>query len=444
MKIKLKLFVITLSLSVLGIGFFSENELHAQSPRLQNKIDSLRADIEKIRGKKFKHSVKVENQSMADFEKYLERTLRMQFSETLIENYGRIVKKLGLYRGPDITDFLSLAKMVLQSQAAAYYDPDMNTFYMVMQDLPQQMLDAVYVHELYHGFQDQYFNLDEYVMSQQSKKLNDDQLLARQAVVEGEATYIMTLWTMQNLFGMIPEPAALKMAIQAQAQMDVTKLLEMLKSGTVPQSADMKKAVESMDDIPPFMVETLVGAYLKGMAFIFEIEQEGWQKVAELYQSKPPLSSEQILHPQKWLQQEKPFVFDWPAFENGDLFHDWNLLEENVIGELQWRIIFNEHGLTEIARDAAAGWNGDIFAILENKNSAELLLLIHTSWDTVDDAEEFELNYRELLQVKYPDGAENTAIERIDKDVLIIEGGDLGKQSGFLSFMKKINKDYNE
>ena len=86
-----------------------------------------------------------------------------------------------------------MTKAVMQSQVAAYYDPESDAFYVVTQDLSEQMLGGLYAHELYHGLQDQHYNLDEYILSQTGGKLNDDELLARQAVVEGEATYIMTL-----------------------------------------------------------------------------------------------------------------------------------------------------------------------------------------------------------------------------------------------------------
>ena len=132
---------------------------------IQSKIDSIQVEIEKIRGAKFKHPVKVTNQSLADFGEYLDKMLEKQFSDNLGKNYGKVVRKLGLYRGPEIKDFKSLAKTVMQSQAAAYYDPATNTFYVVMQDLPESALGSVYAHELYHGFQDQHHNLDDYLLS---------------------------------------------------------------------------------------------------------------------------------------------------------------------------------------------------------------------------------------------------------------------------------------
>lgn len=407
---------------------------------IQNTIDSIQVEIEKIRGAKFKHSVKVAHQSLEDFGKYLDKMLDKQFSENMDKNYGKVVRKLGLYRGPEIKDFKSLAKTVMQSQAAAYYDPASNTFYVVMQDLPKSTLGSIYAHELYHGFQDQYHNLDEYLLSPGQGRLNDDEVLARQAVVEGEATYLMMLWTLKTQFGSIPAPGMLDMAIKMQAELDVKTMLQMLKSSVVPlaQSGNMEKAIKAMDDIPPFMIETMVGTYLKGMGFVFEIQKQGWQKVSELYKN-PPVSSEQILHPEKWLTNEFPFKFEWPSFAQ-KLFSDWKLLESNTVGEIQWRIIFSEHGMSEDGLTAAEGWNGDSFAVFEHKKNSELLLLICSSWDTEKEAKEFKAAYEKLLIVKYPEGNETIKIQSNANDILIIEGGNKNNIAMLLEFMQQAKK----
>ncbi|MFQ6113165.1 MAG: hypothetical protein ACE5NG_03640 [bacterium] len=416
--------------------------LFGQTPaELHQKVDEIRKGIVEIRGLKFKRPVRVRNQSLEEFGKYLDALIEKQMPEKRLQHYGKVVKMLGLYRGPELRDFKKLAKMLMQSQAAAYYDPATETFYVVMQQLPEQLLNSVYVHEIYHGLQDQYFDLENYLLSQTLGELNDDELLARQAVVEGEATYVMTLWTMKNLFGSVPDQSILQMTINMQAHMDVATILKMLKSGAIPQfqQRDMNEAVKAMDKIPRFLIETLMGAYLKGMGFIFEVQKHGWEKVQKLY-TTPAVSTEQILHPEKWLADEKPYKFEWPAFNNEKLFADWELLEANTIGEIQWRIIFAEHELAQIGNAASAGWNGDLYAVLEKKNGNDLLLLLYTSWDSETDAQEFYSAYQKLLAAKYPDDTYNRKVEMKDKDVLIVEGAEESTLDGVFDFIKKVKK----
>ena len=61
--------------------------------------------------------------------------------------------------------------------------------------------------------------------------MNDDEVPTRQPVVEGEATYIMTLWSMQKILGMVPDREILKMSIYLQEQMNTEMMIAMLKSG---------------------------------------------------------------------------------------------------------------------------------------------------------------------------------------------------------------------
>lgn len=416
-------------------------EIPAQTTDLCAQIDSIQIELESIRGLNFKHPVPCQPQPLADFKAYMDSVLNKQMPDRLIKNYGKIVKKLGLYRGPEIEDFRAMAKMVMQSQAAAYYDPGKKTFFVLMQNLPSSMLTAVYAHELYHGLQDQHFDLQKYVLDQFGGRLNDDAILARQAVVEGEATYIMTLWTLKKMFGMIPPPSMLEMSIAMQAQMDVQTIRQMLKSGgdSLMAQSEMKKAVAAMDSIPPFLLETLIGAYLKGMAFIFEIQKQGWEKIKELY-SQPPAASEHILHPEKWLSNEQPFQLSWPDFEMEPVLQNWELLEANTVGEIQWQIIFSEYGMAETGKMAAAGWDGDVFAVLENRATQQLLLLVYSSWDSPEDAQEFHAAYQELLREKYKDAETTTDVRVQDRDVLIIEGAGESDLIPLRSFMEKAGK----
>jgi hypothetical protein len=408
----------------------------SEDPEVAKRVEKIRKEIEEIRGAKFKSPVRVSNQSLQDFSGYVEQQLGKQFSDELNQNYGKVVRMLGLYRGPEIEDFKAMAKGLMQSQAAAYYDPEKHTFFVVMQNLPEMTMNTIYAHELYHGFQDQHYDLDGFFLSQVDA-LNDDELLARQAVVEGEATYLMSLWSLKTLMGSIPEGQMLDMTISMQSNMDAATLATMMKSGMIDKEkmGDMEKALEAMDDVPPFMIELMLGSYMKGQGFVHQIRKQGWEKVAELY-ATPPVSSEQILHPEKWISNERPEKIDWPPFERDDFFDNWTLLEGNTLGEIQLRQIFTEHELTEAGKDAAAGWNGDRYAVLKRKDSDDLLLLLQSAWDTDQDAEEFAAAYRKLLEVKYQDmPAVAVTVELNGKSVLIVEGATPGEHRALINFI---------
>lgn len=411
--------------------------------------DFIRDQVAAIRGLRFKDAIRVQNQSIEDFDVYLERELRRQLPEGKAEAYGKIVKKLGLHRGPVIEDFIEMTKMVMKSQAAAYYDPETATFYVLMNDMPEIMIGGIYAHELYHGLQDQYFDLDRFILSQSGEgaTLNDDELLARQAVVEGEATYVMTIWTLTEMFGTLPDHNTMRMAVDAQTNLDVNILREMVRSGALESflgsSKDLEKAVKAMDDIPAFMLETLVGAYLKGQAFVMQVQMKGWEEVEALFDD-PPMSTEQILHPEKYFAREYPFRMNWNDIDEAKVLRDWKLLDQNTLGEIQMSIVFAEHNMRNSAKSAAAGWDGDRYAVFERPESAELMLLLYTSWDDEAEAAEFARAYEQLLAVKYPNGEAEAEVRMQGRDVLIAEapaGTDLDK---LFVYMRTIEKEKRE
>ncbi len=185
-----------------------------------------------------------------------------------------------------------------------------------------------------------------------------------------------------------------------------------------------------MDKIPPFILETLVGNYLKGAAFVFAVQGQGWPAVEKLYKEYPPQSTEQILHPEKWLAREAVTRFKWPDFGKERALRDWELIDEDVIGEIQWRIIFKVNGEQAAGAEAAAGgWNGDRYAVFKRKGAEDTLLLLRTSWDSEAEATQFVEAYRRALAVKYQGAEEAVSIEQQGAEVFIVEGGrkdDLG------------------
>ena len=291
-------------------------------------------------------------------------------------------------------------------------------------------MDGVLAHELCHGLQDQHFDLDQFLRAQ-INTLNSDEILARRAVGEGEATYIQTIWTLKNLIGQMPEQELLQRVIDTQMQLDIQTLREEMKKVALLQD-DSQAVIETIDTLPGFMILQQAAAYVFGLNFVHHIQKQGWEKVDRLY-ANPPVSTEQILHPSKWLSGETPDRLTWPPFQGEAIFDNWDLLDEDTLGELTWRIIFSEFDMKVRGESAADGWNGGRYAVFRSQDGQALLFLLYTSWDTEDDADEFAETYRELLTVKYPSGDTPNAISRHGRDVLILESDLNGEHYAFLT-----------
>jgi hypothetical protein len=413
-------------------------------PDLQAITLKLQQDVAELRGLAFRHSVPAEMQSQEDFAKYMDERMRESLPEALNANYGAIVKRLGLYRGP-LSNLKDVAKMVMGSQLAAYYDPKSQRFYVLLPNMPEMLRNMTYAHELYHGLQDQYFDLQKYMpmkADQSGPALDSDEMSARQAVVEGDASYIMTLWMVKQMAHETPSRDMLKPVIAMQSQMDMNQLKAMMKLPNVAETlgTDTANALDASDKIPSFIMESMLGVYLKGMNFVFSVQEQGWSEVEKLYTDYPPQSTEQILHPEKWRSREAPSRIEFPSFERVKVLDGWELLNSDVVGEFGWRIIFKEQGLASDAEAAAAGWDGDRYAVFKREDSEETMMIVRTSWDSKAQAGEFAEDYRRLLEKKYADTHEPFRLVQKGADVFIVEGGDAKDLNALLKLVQKSKK----
>jgi hypothetical protein len=392
----------------------------------QALVLKLQDEVSQLRGLPFKTQVNSATQTPEGFGAYLDEQIGEEVPEILNKHYGAIVKRLGLYRGK-LDNFGDTAKAVLGSQAAAYYDPRTQTFYMLMQDAPELVKQTVFSHEIYHGLQDQYFGLEKYLpmKGREAALMDSDQAMARQAVVEGEATYIMSMYMVKAMAHAEPTRDIMTPIVLMQSQMDLERIKAMMK---LPEATKMlgnsiDDALDASEDIPPFIMESMMGVYMKGLGFVFAVQEKGWSEVEKLYTDYPPQSTEQILHPEKWSAHEAPSRIRFASLDKVAALKDWELLDSDVLGEFRWRVIFKEQGLGAEAETAAAGWDGDRYAVFKRKDADATLLLLSTSWDSAAQAEEFAAAYGRLLARKYADAPEPTRVVQKKENVYIVEGG---------------------
>ncbi len=114
-----------LTLSLLGaVATVGAQDLGAllQTPPpedLQAYAEQIQAEVAAIRGLDFNRPINVQNQSFEEFGQYLDKQLAEEIPPEIADNFDAIVRKLGLYRGPEIVDMRATMKLMMQSQAAA-------------------------------------------------------------------------------------------------------------------------------------------------------------------------------------------------------------------------------------------------------------------------------------------------------------------------------------
>ena len=160
------------------------------------------------------------------------------------------------------------------------------------------------------------------------------------------------------------------------------------------------------------MVRDVNFARTAGLAFVQALYQRGgWARVNSAYDD-PPQSTEQILHPEKYLANEQPIELAAVPLTD-TLGTDWRLIADDVLGEWRTDLLLSANAderlriPAEAARSAARGWGGDRVQVYYNAKTSETVLAVAWTWDSVADAREFKLALSAYLDLRF-DGAKTS------------------------------------
>jgi hypothetical protein len=277
----------------------------------------------------------------------------------LVAANEKLEKALGLL--PPNASLKDLDVQLLSSQVAGLYDPDTKTMDVISKTgLLGPVEQISYAHEFDHALQDQNFGLKKLGLDDTS---NSDRALARLSLPEGDATLLMTLWAETNL-----TPA---------------QLLQLAQEANDPTQTAILNAM------PEDLKQTLLFPYEAGLNWVAGLHSAGgWLAVNAAY-ARPPDSTEQILHPDKWASHEAPIPVTIPADLPARLGAGWTMTLTDTLGELQFRIWLEQVGKlsASLAEPAAAGWGGDRIALVEKGSTFGIAII--TKWDSGADAVEF-------------------------------------------------------
>jgi hypothetical protein len=369
-------------------------KLLAEGDRLADKAEYTEALLrykgayEKIlpglRGLTFKNPVAPQFMERKDLREHMAKLFREEMTEEDIALADASLKVFGFVPAKFKTEELVLR--LYAEEVAGFYDPKRKEIFLIKEtEKPQkpglfarllgatggfdkEEQKATLAHEMAHALADQHFDLDK---MQRAVEDDDDQSLALQALIEGEATLVMMI-DMQRTEGddgkemLKASPEAMDFSIG-------------LMKGFLPFASG-----KTFRNAPPIFQETMLFGYLKGLVFLLHLTNDDeWDAVNRAFRS-PPLSTEQILHPEKYLRDvDVPVAIDLPKF--GALAAGgWKELGQNVLGELQISILLRRHW----GRQAAAGWDGDRFAVFDGPDE-RLGVVWFTTWDSETDAIEF-------------------------------------------------------
>ncbi len=220
---------------------------------------------------------------------------------------------------------------------------------------------ATLAHELQHALQHQHFPKPE--------ARGADAWLAYDALVEGDATATATVFQAGEI-GVAPERL-------------IRHLRYALESPPEPGVRGPRDVVEAWKAAPEAYRRLVAFPYREGLAFVLDLYRTGGFDLVNRAFSSPPASSEQILHPAKYLAGEQP-----REFASLDVPSGFKGLARTTLGELKILLMLSPCVGEASARAAAEGWDGDHAFILGNET--ELVNAWVSAWDTEADAAEVE------------------------------------------------------
>jgi hypothetical protein len=246
-------------------------------------------------------------------------------------------------------------------QVLGYYDQHKGDLFVL--NIGQQLsplAEQTLAHEYTHALQDQRYNLSKLLPD---KSTDDDRDLGVRSVVEGDAFISGFVWAQTYL-----------------SPQDYQKMLDAIQNA--PSSI--------LDSAPKYIRDSLDFPYDQGVQFVIALGiLKGYGPIDKALQD-PPVSSEQIMHPEKYTSTPrdlpKPVALT-PLTDT--LGTGWTMPENGTLGEFDLQEMLEQTSLGKTQADnAAAGWGGGVYNYYENGDKH--LVVFNTVWDTRKDADEFE------------------------------------------------------
>lgn len=364
-----------------------------------DSLASIEARVQEIRGLELHDPLQVTTITQQEYQAQTVASLDSDYPPDERANDARVLVAFGLLH-PD-EDLGEAYADLLGGAVAGYYDPYTGEMVIVTTGGASDELGAfdqvTYAHETVHALQDDSFDLAGLLDSE--LEMTTDESLALRALVEGDATVAEIDYLLSD--------------------MDLARRY-------LAEVEGMDFDTSMLDDLPVFLVDTLTFPYNHGQGFVQTLYDEGgWDLVNATYNDLP-VSSEQVLHPEKYLAGEMPIAIEVRDYSTL-LGPGWSEIDSDTMGEFVVSILLGESDLSakQIER-ASNGWGGDRYSVVASDD--DLAVIWETAWDSEQDATEFAraLAIREVerLDGKVTTEGNSTLIEADGVVIRITQDGE--------------------
>lgn len=339
---------------------------------LFNRINSMLRSLEGIMGLRAVQPIKREVLSREQINKLVTDRIAEETTAEEIRQEELFLRMFG-FAGKDF-DLAEQVVDVMTEQAAALYDYKTKTLYL-SDWADEDMQEFALVHELAHALADQHFDLGKFV----EKADSADEDLARSAVIEGQASWVMTEWLFNQTGRTLVGNPSIALASATASRVEA-------------------KDYPVYSTSPLYLQQTLLFPYTDGMLFQQSlVDKYGKNAFREMF-VRPPSSTRQILDPEAYFRSEKPNKPKLPRLR----LKGWSRSSEGDIGELDHRILIEQHLGEKVAEKTAPAWRGGRYELWEDDSKENVVLRYGSLWASADDARRFFDSYRKICEKKDP------------------------------------------
>lgn len=336
--------------------------------------------LSEITGWEVKKKVPSEMLGKDSFRRFVESRMKEVSSDRLVHAEEITLKMFGFV--PQDFNLAQQTVDLVSEQAAAFYDYHKKRLYILDSTAEGTEQQIALVHELAHALADQHHRLGKYL---HHGSPDDDAATAREAVMEGQATWLTWAYVAKRNGGKGDVPAA---------------MLDKLTSAVGAGGSDFPV----FSSAPLYLRESLVFPYNQGMRFQDALFRKLGQESFDEVFIRPPVSTQQILHPDDYLARKKPAQPEPPSLaeEIGKQSHDFRVLVDGSLGEFDHSVLLRQYvGEKQGAEAAARHWRGGTYRLYEHKREKYPVLTYSSEWDSPQSAHAFFALYQRVLKGKW-------------------------------------------
>ena len=251
---------------------------------LSQMVDEVTREVEALRGWTFKQPVARSRVTPEQVRQYVTRRVETELAPGRLLTTQAFLRTIGLI--PADCDLKTTTLSLLENQVGGYYDPDTRSMCLVdcpggMPSIAERMILA---HELTHALDDQELGIGRFMKSAAGASEEGDLVAA--SLTEGSATGLMVQYL-------------------ARRQMSGTLNIAELQAYAKTEAERSKPLLEA-----PRYFSTMLASYVCGlqflargnlMALMLAPDNKAFGESFRTALASPPRSTEQILHPAKYL-----------------------------------------------------------------------------------------------------------------------------------------------